>query len=65
MLTVPVDANPPLHRDHRPAPRRGPIEMTVHPRECPRCNDAKHSRRGQCVCIDEVLDDLPWEWRAT
>lgn len=39
--------------------KRGPIEITVEVRECPRCRRvAGEGSDGACVCVDEALGDL-------
>jgi hypothetical protein len=40
--------------------KRGPIEITVEFRECPRCRRvADESTEWPCTCVDEALEDLP------
>jgi hypothetical protein len=40
--------------------KRGPIEITVEVRECPRCRRVTdEGAEGTCVCVDEALGDLP------
>jgi hypothetical protein len=40
--------------------KRGPIEITVEVRECPRCRRVTdEGTDGPCVCVDEALGDLP------
>jgi hypothetical protein len=41
--------------------KRGPIEITLELRECPRCcrRVEDEGAEGACVCVDEALGDLP------